>query len=208
MNGSCRTTALSLFSAAFALGGCAGDVGGDATGAPADDEVSMRSSAIDSTSCAAASVPNDAVSSGAINFTSPRTYSNPGCSSAVVAQINNISANFTQPGTVRSAGIDVRWVDNDLTTPGACRDTTMTAYLFRKTGSTWTFVAGEEVIGGARWIQGPILSYCAPPSLFFNGSHLLTGQQTYRVAATAQRLSTGATRALRIETVFAVNNPT
>lgn len=179
--------------------GCAQEVGQEQ-----DTTGSATSEALNSTECAPATVPVDYINSGSMSYISPRTYSNPHCYKAVVAEVDNISASYTQTGTATNAGITVAYSDNDLTDAASCADAMAGGYLYQWSGSAWVLVDAEFHSGGI-WLGG--FFGCAAPKVFFDGPTYITANGAYRVAATARRESSNATRVVSLSTDFAQNQP-
>jgi hypothetical protein len=195
-----------LFTCGGAGLGCMGDLGGDASGLPPEDTSLLRS-ALGITECSGTGVPNDVVTLASINVTSPRTYDNPRCDKAYVAELDTISVQFTKTGGIRNAGITVTYADSDLTTWQACINTWLDLVVYRWTGSTWATVWAGASSGGGRWIPLGSGGYCNADSLFVDGPRYLNYHQSYRIAATAQKTFSGPTRKVRIETTYAVDPP-
>jgi hypothetical protein len=187
------------------IAGCVGETGGDGQEG-AGGVVSVVTSGLQYDECRRSSVVPDFTTAWEINWTTPRTYFNPNCTGAIVADLNTLSVQFLQTGTAHNAGIQITYADNDLTTPAACHDTTVHVILYRKSGSLWPAIE-QAVSGGGTWISGPLFSFCSPPSIFIDGHLNLVSHANYRIAAVAKRFFSGETRKVNIATVYAENQP-
>jgi hypothetical protein len=109
---------------------------------------------------------------------------------------------FTNSGTI-DAGITVEYEDNDLTTEAACNDAMVIAYLYKRTSAGWLLI--DSNLSGGAWALGPNFSFCSRPKIFFDGPTDLVYHQDYRIAASARRVSSSATRVVHIHTDEAEN---
>jgi hypothetical protein len=144
-------------------------------------------------------------------WTSPTTYSNPGCYKAVIVDIPSYSSTYWGPASGGApADMDGRtqvdWADTLPTTQSACSQLWLGAYLYRwsATNQVWQFRTLREVNGG-QWVVNPFtgLFECRGPSLSFHSTFtpdLIVGR-AYRlqISARPQPTSSAPTRKVRVQ---------
>ncbi|MFZ5895484.1 MAG: hypothetical protein ACOY0T_30790 [Myxococcota bacterium] len=149
-----------------------------------------------SQACGAASVQPNVAGTGMLNFETTRTYSNAGCWRAIVADVNDLSLAFVEPGHVNQGWVELAYNDTDLTTPAACADALVGGYIFEKQGSSWVAITWAEDRGGSWGTSG-----CFGPRVLFMSEGLMFAGRDYRFAFTARRISSNVTRRLKVTMV-------
>jgi hypothetical protein len=143
-----------------------------------DDETATLIDELGEASCA--TTPADASFSGRIpDVFSPTTYSNPRCFKAYVVDLFGTS--FNDDSTI------VEWAGP--TDQTSCNDSVMFLQVYRRQGSAWV-AQGAKLRSAGAWVTGGGLAFCAAPGFDIGEG---AGGNSYRFAASARFLSTGAT---------------
>jgi hypothetical protein len=177
---------------AAALGG-AGACGGEPSDGPADESVSVETSAFSTSGCA--SVTADAfiyhpqfievgappTYPGTLSVTSPTTYNN--CGKGYVVDIIHADGAAGLPDFNWHKEVKVTWNGPITLTRAACEDMEGSAIIYDNFGAGWVNPSRISVTG--QWIGTAPFQYCSTPKMTFTAYRA----DKTRVAATMRYMS-------------------
>jgi hypothetical protein len=150
-----------------------------------DDQTTTQISELGEASCATTAA--DATLTGRIpDLFSPTTYSNAHCFKAYIVDLlgTSFDSDFT---TVTWAG---------PTDPASCNDSVMFLQVYIRQGSSW-LAQGDKLRSAGSWVTASGLAFCDAPGFSITQG---AGGNSYRFAASARSLSTGATNRIELAT--------
>lgn len=154
------------------------------------DPVATQTDELGEATCATTGA--DATLTGRIpDLFSPTTYSNSRCFKAYVVDL--FSTSFDGDLTI------VRWAGPQ--DPASCNDSVMFLQVYLRQGSSWV-AQGDKQRSAGSWVSGGGLAFCDAPGFLIDEG---AGGNSYRFAASARSLSTGATRAIEFFTQGAIH---
>ncbi|WP_437526958.1 hypothetical protein WME79_41935 [Sorangium sp. So ce726] len=173
-----RTAALLAATGTLMLtSACVGEVASE-DDASEDEATASDAQALGEAACA--TVEADAAVSGRIgDLITPATYSAPGCYKAYITDLNRTSFD----GDLTT----VTWAGPN--TPAACNDSVMYLQVYKKSGTKWVAEGAKQTKRGS-WVEAGGLAICDAPGFIVSQG---AGGSSYRFAASARVVSTGAT---------------